>query len=570
EPLYRATIYSTPTQNYLFLDLHHLVYDGSSEDILIDDINAAYNGKILSKETYTGFEVALDEEKIRKSSAFDEAKNYYDELLSDCDAEVLPHVDFKEPAEKNSVVAFETYRTALDGDAVKNFCTTNSCTLNTFFLAMFGYFLAKENQRAEASFTTIYHGRNDSRLIHSVGMFVKTLPVLVDVTKFDTVKNYIDSVGRQLVNSMAHDIYSFAEISAAHGFKGELMCVYQGEEFDTYHIAGTKAKTLPLIPSAAMSDLCLEIFLEDGVFDFRFEYRPNIYKAETVKKFAAACEEVAEKFLTNAALETFNVIHRARVKKKKSAALDMTSPQNETQQKIFDCVAEVIGTNKFGIRTDFYSVGLTSIGAIRMNVLLSRAFGKAIRTRDIKEHETIEKLEKFLSGAKDVQEYEFQLDYPLTQTQNGIFVECVANPNTTIYNIPYLYRLGKSVDIERLQAAVKSAIDAHPYLKTTLAMNNAGDIRACRHDDFDSVVEILRVDKLPPVNEIVKPYELLDKPLYRVKIYSTPTENYLFVDCHHIICDGESLDILIDDINAVYEELGTMNKEQVGISELVP
>ena len=570
EPLYRAAIYSTPTQNYLFLDLHHLVYDGSSEDILIDDINAAYNGKILSKENYTGFEVALDEEKIRKSSAFDEAKNYYDELLSDCDAEVLPHVDFKEPAEKNSVVAFETYRTALDGDAVKNFCAANSCTLNTFFLAMFGYFLAKENQRAEASFTTIYHGRNDSRLIHSVGMFVKTLPVLVDVTKFDTVKNYIDSVGRQLVASMAHDIYSFAEISAAHGFKGELMCVYQGEEFDTYHIAGTKAKTLPLIPSAAMSDLCLEIFLEDGVFDFRFEYRPNIYKAETVKKFAAECEEVAEKFLTNAALENFNIIHRARAKKKKSAALDMTAPQNETQQKIFDCVAEVIGTNKFGIRTDFYSVGLTSIGAIRLNVLLSRAFGKAIRTRDIKEHETIEKLEKFLSGAEDVQEYEFQLDYPLTQTQNGIFVECVANPNTTIYNIPYLYRLGKSVDIERLQAAVKSAIDAHPYLKTTLAMNNAGDIRACRHDDFDSVVEILRVDKLPPVNEIVKPYELLDKPLYRVKIYSTPTENYLFVDCHHIICDGESLDILIDDINAVYEELGTRNKEQVGISKLVP
>ena len=337
------------------------------------------------------------------------------------------------------------------------------------------------------------------------------------------------------------------EISAAYGFKGELMCVYQGEDFNDYHIAGTTSRTLPVMPSAAMSNLCLEIFLENGAFIFRFEYRPTVYKADTVKNFARACEEVAEKFLASDVLEKFAIDDYIKSEKKVAVTIDTTAPKNKTQQKIFDCVAEIIGTKNFGIKTDFYSVGLTSIGAIRLNVLLSRAFGK-----DIKEHENVEKLEKFLAGAQAGQSYELQLDYPLTQTQNGIFVECVAKPGSTIYNIPNLYRLGKNVDVEKLQRAVKAAIDAHPYLKTTLLMNDDGDICACRHDDLSAEVNILHVDKLPPTEELVRPFELLDKPLYRAEIFIAD-EKYLFLDCHHIVSDGESFDILLDDINAAYD-----------------
>ena len=553
EPLYRAEIFSTPEKNYLFLDFHHIVYDGSSEDIFFDDINAAYDGQALTKETYTGFEVALDEMKARASEKLTAAKKYFDLIFANADVEILPRVDFKENVgKKDSVVAFESYQSSLDVEAVKNFCATNSCTLNTFFLAMFGYFLGKETRRTSSTFTTIYHGRNDSRLSNSIGMFVKTLPVLTDVAENSSVKNFVDSLGRQLVNSMAHDIYSFAEISAAYGFKGELMCVYQGEDFSDYHVAGTSSRTLPLMPSAAMSDLCLEIFLENGAFIFRFEYRPTVYKADTVKNFARACEEVAEKFLASDVLEKFAIDDYIKSEKKVAVTIDTTAPKNKTQQKIFDCVAEIIGTKNFGIKTDFYSVGLTSIGAIRLNVLLSRAFGKIIRTRDIKEHENVEKLEKFLAGAQAGQSYELQLDYPLTQTQNGIFVECVAKPGSTIYNIPNLYRLGKNVDVEKLQRAVKAAIDAHPYLKTTLLMNDDGDICACRHDDLSAEVNILHVDKLPPTEELVRPFELLDKPLYRAEIFIAD-EKYLFLDCHHIVSDGESFDILLDDINAAYD-----------------
>lgn len=67
------------------------------------------------------------------------------------------------------------------------------------------------------------------------------------------------------------------------------------------------------------------------------------------------------------------------------------------QRKIFECVAEVIGHREFGAATDIYRAGLTSIGAVKLNALLSAAFeGAVVRNKDLKEYNTVEKLEKLL------------------------------------------------------------------------------------------------------------------------------------------------------------------------------
>ena len=58
--LFRAQIYVTEDRKYLFTDFHHIIADGNSYDIIFEDINRAYVGEKLEKETYTGFDAALD------------------------------------------------------------------------------------------------------------------------------------------------------------------------------------------------------------------------------------------------------------------------------------------------------------------------------------------------------------------------------------------------------------------------------------------------------------------------------------------------------------------------------
>ncbi len=230
---------------------------------------------------------------------------------------------------------------------------------------------------------------------------------------------------------------------------------------------------------------------------------------------------------------------------------ELVLPKNEVQQKIFDCVAEIIGHQEFGVTTDIYQAGLTSIGAVKLNVLLSDAFdGAVIRNRDLKENATVERLERFLAGSVREEHFEKQEAYPLTQTQNGIFVECAANPGSTIYNIPFLFRLGEDVDLGRLKKALEETVEAHPYVKTTLYLDDNGDIWQKRNDDLPFTAEIC--DTMCR-EELVKPYQILGDRLFRIQIFDTAEGKYLFLEFHHIISDGESCGIFLRDMNQAYE-----------------
>lgn len=235
---------------------------------------------------------------------------------------------------------------------------------------------------------------------------------------------------------------------------------------------------------------------------------------------------------------------------------DVKAPENEMQQKIFDIVADVIGNDGFGINTDIYLAGLTSVGAVRLNVLLSKAFDKAVRTQDLKEHDTVEKLEKFFLEEDTQEELVLQEDYPLTKNQEGIFIETMAHPDSTIYNIPILLEIADCLDMEKLQMAVAQAVEAHPYMKTQLFTDEKENIRQKRMDTevfFPQDVEILTwKDFDPKTADLVKPFALLNSRLFRIKLIKG-RKNYLFVEMHHIISDGTSMNIFLNDITKAYE-----------------
>ena len=228
---------------------------------------------------------------------------------------------------------------------------------------------------------------------------------------------------------------------------------------------------------------------------------------------------------------------------------EIIKPENETQQKLFDCIAEVLGYTEFGITTDIYEAGLTSISAIKLNILISKAFDIVIKTSDIKKHPTIQMLEGFVKTAEKEKTREIQETYPLTNTQEGIFIECTANMGSTIYNIPYLLKLDKKVDLDRLAKAIDSTVEAHPYLKTRLFMSDDGEVLQKRDDTLSYKTQIINgMNK----ETLVRPYMLFNEQLFRFELYRTCDGNYLFLDIHHIIADGTSLGIIINDINRAY------------------
>lgn len=245
-------------------------------------------------------------------------------------------------------------------------------------------------------------------------------------------------------------------------------------------------------------------------------------------------------------------VDKRKLPKPVKKAVDIVLPKNDMQQKIYDCLKEIVGTDDFGITTDLFDIGLTSIGIIRVTGSILNQFGKAMTFADLLKNHTVEKIEEFLLNTSSAEAHNILSDYPITKTQYGIYVETMKLPDTTIYNLPKLIRLGDSVNIERLADAIKATCAAHPYINAIIKPNAKGEVRAYRQDNRAVNVQVVSTDNLPTDEDLVKPFNFSGDVLYRVAIYKTKSGNYLFCDFHHIIADGDSISVWYNDISRAY------------------
>ena len=234
------------------------------------------------------------------------------------------------------------------------------------------------------------------------------------------------------------------------------------------------------------------------------------------------------------------------------------SAKTDMQKKIFDIVARIIGNNDFGVDTELYAAGLTSLSSIALSLALSEEFSVTVQIRDFRDNDTVEKLEGFILGLNNEEE-EFPIfeEYPVTRIQQGIFFETQTHPGETIYNIPTLITLDKSVDTDKLKKAIVAAVDAHPYLLTRFFVNDDGEIKQKRsgHKPFtEADIKIIKCHVVDEVRgDLAKPYDLQKDVLFRFSLILSDEGNYLFLDAHHIIVDGTAKAVLLRDISRSYE-----------------
>ncbi|MGN1467967.1 MAG: amino acid adenylation domain-containing protein [Ruminococcus sp.] len=303
--LYRAEIYKTLSGNYLFLDLHHIIADGTSEVVIIEDINSFYNGNRVEKESYTGFEAALDEDKLRKTDAYTKAKKYYDSIFEGCDSDFLPAKDKNEPMPTVGNCQLEC---DLPVERVKKFCSDNDITLNAFFNGVFGFVLSKYTYKDEALYTTLYNGRSDSRLSRAVTMLVKTFPVYCKTDGEKKITDLLKEIKTQIMQSMSNDIYSFAEISRAYNIKADIMFVYQGDNFEFNILAGEKTESTVLNLNAAKAPISINVYIKNNKFVFVSDYRSDMYSENAMLGMSECLCATAEEFLNKTYLKEVSML----------------------------------------------------------------------------------------------------------------------------------------------------------------------------------------------------------------------------------------------------------------------
>jgi amino acid adenylation domain-containing protein len=295
---------------YLLLDIHHLISDGVTLKVMLADVEAAYNGKALEPETMNMQEVALAEDEMRKTPAFEEAKQWYVQNFDcgDTFTQLIPDLDESERSEASLIRVLDA-----DMEKVEAFCKANGIYKNTLFTAAYAYLLAKFNNEQESLFTTVYNGRNDQRFLHSVGMTVKTLPVYAKFTDETSVLDYLMACQTQMTGCREHDIYAYSDLMADLNLQSNSMFAWRGNMFDDALFAGKPMQTVQLTNLTLEMSLCLMVSTVGNQYHLKAEYKSNEYSEALISQFMESYEAVLKGLLTEANLCDINITTASQI-----------------------------------------------------------------------------------------------------------------------------------------------------------------------------------------------------------------------------------------------------------------
>ncbi|MGN0538116.1 MAG: amino acid adenylation domain-containing protein, partial [Acutalibacteraceae bacterium] len=264
-------------------------------------------------------------------------------------------------------------------------------------------------------------------------------------------------------------------------------------------------------------------------------------------------------------------IKAVSAKKEKSGSNER--PLTFLEKKIVAVVAKIIGHEEFDISDDLLSIGMTSLSVIKLAVELNKTFGFEANVKKMMKGCSVlsieDELQEFmLSGAAEKskpqeEKKEYKSLYPLSKTQLGVYLDCMKNPYSTLYNIPSILTFSKSVNAQKLADSVKQVILAHPYVLTHLTIQNE-DVEQVYVDKAAVDIPVLSMTETQLDSfkkDFVKPHSLMKSPLFRISVVETEQNIYLLIDFHHLVFDGASFNLFVNQLKTVYEG-GTIESEK--------
>ena len=303
---YRIEVWRTEAGCYLYLNFHHILFDGSSLVVFMEDLARAFAGEELTPESYSQFSLALDERAARQSPAYEEAKAVYDRIFNGVDVNSLPEAD---GGDGQTELHTQWLRLG-EGlpEKVQAWCRANQVTENAFFTCAFAYTLARIAGQEEALFCNIYNGRNDPRSFRILGMLVKTYPFYQSFAGGEPIAETVRSTAARIRELTANDLYSFAELSAAYGIKPDILFAYQGSAFLEFSVAGQTVKAEALGLKDVQAALSVDVFLEDGGYAISADYAPERYSGRMIRSLLGLFGKVATDMLRAPSLAAIDLM----------------------------------------------------------------------------------------------------------------------------------------------------------------------------------------------------------------------------------------------------------------------
>lgn len=242
---------------------------------------------------------------------------------------------------------------------------------------------------------------------------------------------------------------------------------------------------------------------------------------------------------------------------------NFSMPQTDTEKKLLTIWQEVLQLSKISTQSNFFHLGGDSLLAIKLIALINDSFGINITINSLFKHPTIHSLSNYLdmstkNKTSTIAKTEEREYYPLSSAQKRIYYTANLDTNSVLYNIAGGIIVDKKLDVTKLQNCFTTLIERHDALRTHFVIKN-NDVVQVIDKKVDFCLETA-TDAANNINHIytnfVKPFDLSKAPLLRAKVVTLKDNKMLLLlDMHHIISDGTSLAILLQELCDLYNDV---------------
>ncbi|HJX28669.1 MAG TPA: condensation domain-containing protein, partial [Thermoanaerobaculia bacterium] len=250
------------------------------------------------------------------------------------------------------------------------------------------------------------------------------------------------------------------------------------------------------------------------------------------------------------------------------------APRTLQEEILAGLWAQLLGLPSVGVFDDFFELGGHSLLGARLISRVREAFGVELPLRALFEVPTVAGLAGRIAaeGAAGLLEQLPLLatgatEAPLSFSQERLWFLDRLEPGSSLYNIPMVLRLTGDLDVEVLRRSFTEIVRRHGALRTTF-LESGGAARQVVAPAAEVPLPVIDLSGLPAqgsglqdreaarqiARDAHSPFDLSRGPLLRLHLFRHGRQDHtLIANVHHIVSDGWSMGVLVDEASALYE-----------------
>ena len=294
-PLMRVGLYvMSESTCFLLIYIHHIISDGISKQILLNDFVGLYGGLTLNPLSLQYKDYAEWQQKEIISRRIGKQKEFWLAEFSDEIQGVELPADFPRQAVKD--FKGDTISFSIGPDRLRELrqlARTEGTTLFTILLSAYFLLLEKLSGQKDIVVGVSASGRTRPELDEIMGLFINTVPVRIRVPEDLMYKDFLALVNEKALRSLENQEFQYEQLvdelkvtrDPSHNPLFDIMFMYHTMDKGVIKLPGLTVESLQFKVDTAKFDLTIAAQESEGEISITMEYATSLFARPTAEKF---------------------------------------------------------------------------------------------------------------------------------------------------------------------------------------------------------------------------------------------------------------------------------------------